>query len=244
MPDPAAAVLAVCGLAAEAAIARGPGVRTVVGGGRSNALAAAIEHEIRAGARAVISFGVAGALVDGLQPGALVVADAVVDGSIRYPVDTAWSDAIARRLPGAHRLVLAGSGTIVAGVADKVALHSATGAGAVDMESHVAATSAARHGLPFVVLRAIADPADRSLPPAALIAMNAKGGVDLRGVLGSLARDPFQLPRLLRIGLDAQRALRSLDRAHRTLGVRLGYLDLDELPLDVVREDVLRGPLA
>lgn len=244
MPKPTGAVLAVCGLAAEADIARGSGVRTVVGGGRADALAAAIEREIQAGARAVISFGVAGALIDDLRPGALVVADAVLDGSIRYPVHAGWSNAIADRLTGARRMPVAGSGSIVASVAEKAALCAASGAGAVDMESHIAAGLAARYDLPFTVLRAIADPAARALPAAALIAMNAKGGVDLRGVLWSLMRDPLQLPRLLRIGLDAQRALRGLDRAHRALGVRLGYPDLEELPLDVVREDVLRGPLA
>ncbi len=35
---------------------------------------------------------------------------------------------------------------------------------AVDMESHVAARVAARHGLPFAALRVISDPASRSLP--------------------------------------------------------------------------------
>ncbi len=244
MPRPAGAVLAVCGLATEARIAQGPGVRTVAGGGRADLLADAIEREIRAGVLGLISFGVAGALVDGLRPGSIVVADCVVDGSSRHPVHEAWSDAMARRLPGVHRLSLAGSDSIVAAAVDKAALHTATGAGIVDMESHIAARLAVRHDLPFVVLRAVADPAGRSMPPAALVAMNPGGGVAIGAVLRSLARDPLQLQQLLRIGLDAQRALRSLDRAHRALGAGLGYPDLDELPLDVVREDVLRGPLA
>ena len=238
------ALLAVCGLAAEARIVGSPEVRTVAGGGRSDALASAIEREIARGVRGLISFGVAGALVDGLQPGMLVVADSVIDGTRRHPVHAGWADAMASRLPGVRRVPLAGSDSIVGNAADKATLHAATGASLVDMESHIAARLAARHGLPFVVLRAVADPVRRSLPPAAMIAMRPGGGIALGAVLRSLARDPLQLPRLLRIGFDAQRALRSLDRAHRMLGVGLGDPDLDELPLDMVREDVLGGPLA
>ena len=242
MPNGTGAVVAVCGLTSEARIARGAGVRTIAGGGRSTALARAIEEEIEAGACGLISFGVAGALVAGLAPGSLVIPEVVVHGAANYRTDPRWSAALAACLPGAHRGMLAGSDSIAATREEKVALHLATGAAIVDMESHVAARLAARHGLPFAVLRAVADPLDRALPAAALVAMDANGGLALGAVLASLLRDPRQLPRLLRIGLDAQRALRSLDRAHRALGVRLGYPDLDQLSLDVIREDVLRGP--
>ena len=53
--------------------------------------------------------------------------------------------------------------------------HQATGAAAADMESHVVARLAAELGLPFAVLRVIADPAEREVPPAALAGMRADG---------------------------------------------------------------------
>ena len=242
-PDGRGPVLAVCGLTAETRIAGGEGVRTVAGGGRSDALAATIEREIAAGCCALISFGIGGALSEALVPGSIVVASAVLHDSTTHAVDERWSRALMRGLPTAVLAPLAGSDSVLLEAADKAALHSKTGAAIVDMESHIAARLAAEYRLPFVALRAVADPAGRSLPPAASIAMRAGGGIDYAAVLRSLIGDPRQLPRLLRIGLDAQRALRSLDRAHRALGVRLGYADLDQLPLDVVREHVLRGPL-
>ena len=119
-------------------------------------------------------------------------------------------------------------------VDDKRSLFETSGAAAVDMESHVAARLAAAHRLPFAVFRVVSDPAWRSLPPAAAIALRADGQVDVPGVLGSLLKHPGQLPVLARAALDAQSALRALRRGRRLLGAGLGFGDLDELALDVL----------
>ena len=71
------------------------------------------------------------------------------------------------------------------------------------------------------------------LPPAVLSGMKPDGGMDLAGVLASLARDPRQLPSLIRTGREAERAFKALDHARRLLGPRLGRADLGELLLDV-----------
>ncbi len=215
-------------------MARGNGVRSLSGGGRSIDLARAIEREVAAGARAIISFGVAGALIPTLVPGALVVASEVVGPEGKFPVHVEWTGALLQRLPAAINAALAGSDAIVADPASKARLHATTGASAVDMESHVAARIATEHGLPFAALRAIADPLARTIPPAAMIAMRADGRFDLISVLRSLARTPSQFPQLLRIGRDAQTALRNLGRGRRLLGDRLGYADLDQLLLYVI----------
>ncbi len=206
----------------------------MAGGGSSLALANAIERELAAGAAAIISFGIAGALVSQLAPGALIVASTIVGSAENFPVDAQWTSALLRRLPAAIEAPLAGRDTLVGDPDSKARLHTETGASAVDMESHIAARAAAEHGLPFVALRAIADPLARTLPPAALIAMRADGGIDLHAVLRSVAHSPRQLPQLLRIALDAQRALGTLARGRRLLGNRLGYADLDELVLHVI----------
>ncbi len=78
------------------------------------------------------------------------------------------------------------------------------------MESHVAARLAALHGLPFAALRVVADPAERSLPPAALVGMRPDGTTDIGAVLRSLGRAPRQLPGLIRTGLDARAAFSAL----------------------------------
>jgi len=66
----------------------------------------------------------------------------------------------------------------------KAKLYAATRASAADMESHVAARAARSRGLPFAALRVVSDAADRTLPPAACVALNPSGGIDLMGWCG------------------------------------------------------------
>lgn len=219
-------VVAVTGLNFEARIAAGSGVRTLAGGGDHEALVAALERELAGGAVAIISFGIGGGLAAEASAGMCVVADAVVMRTSRWPVDAAWAAALARRLPGAVRGSIAGADAIIASPAEKRALGLATGAFAVDMESHVAATFAATHNVPFAVLRVIADPVTQALAPATFRGMRSDGTVNQRAVLGSLLRTPGQLPQLLRNALDARRALRALSRSRRLLGPGLDYPDL------------------
>ena len=94
--------------------------------------------------------------------------------------------------------------------ARKAALWLATGAAAVDMESHIAADYAEKAGLPFAALRVISDPASRGLPALAMSAIKPNGRIDLRKVLGGLARNPTSLHALVSTGIDFNRALRSL----------------------------------
>ena len=233
--DARGAVLAVCGLAAEARIAAGPGVLAIAGGGDAAGLAAAIEEEIGRGARLLLSFGVAGALAPRLQPGALIVPSAVIDGAGgRYQTDARRSATLREMLAGSLDGVLFGSDGIIGTAADKARLHGETGADAVDMESLIAARAAAAHSLGFIAIRAVADEAETSLPPAASIAMRPGGGIDLGAVLASLWRQPSQLPALLALARDSRAALGALGHGRRLLGRRLGDLDLDELLVDVV----------
>src|SRR5262249_10343780 len=132
-------------------------------------------------------------------------------------------------LPGARHLDLTGVDAPVVDAASKEALHKRTGAAAVDMESHVAAEVAATRKLPFAACRVIIDPAQRTLPPAALVGMNPDGSTNLSGVLRSLAQHPAQLPQLIRTALDALIARTALLRGRRTLGEFFGLLDFRQL---------------
>jgi len=105
---------------------------------------------------------------------------------------------------------LAGAEEVVAARHVKAALHSETGAAAVDMESHIAAAYAAESGLPFAALRVIADPASRALPALAVSAIKPNGDIDLRKILRGIARNPTTLRGLVATGIDFNRALRSL----------------------------------
>jgi adenosylhomocysteine nucleosidase len=231
-PGTTGPVVAVTGLLAEARVAAGPGVDAIAGG--STTLSPALEAALARGAGAVMSFGIAGGLVDDFTCGTWVIARSVVTPTERWACDPAWVRILAARLPGARTADLAGVDAPVCEPAAKRALQRLTGAAAVDTESHIAAAIAAAHGLPFVAFRVVADDARRVLPPAALVALAPDGRIRAAAVLGSLARAPAQLPLLLRTAIDAGTALRALSRGRRLLGLGLGYPDRGELLLDVL----------
>ncbi len=224
-------VLAVTGLAVEARIAAGPGVVAISGAG--DALEALIRDEIEEGAVGVISFGIAGALDPQLAPGAAIVARTVASERMRWNADAAWSHAIQRGVDGAIRGDVAGSDEVILDADTKAMLGAARNALAVDMESHVVARVANECGIPFAVLRVVSDPARRSLPRSAALAMRGDGSVDLPRVMQSVLRHPAELVLLARAGLDARRALRALRRGRALLGAGLAFPDFGKLHLDV-----------
>ena len=149
----------------------------------------------------LVSFGLAGGLDPALRPGAIVIPARLHDAGDSFDASPL--------LGPMHGEMLAGD-RIIASAAEKRALFRATGAGALDLESGAVARVAARHGLPFAVLRAICDPAERDLPPAALVAQDHAGAIGLWRVVASLLRNPRQLPDLLALARDAAAARRAL----------------------------------
>jgi hopanoid-associated phosphorylase len=207
-------VLIVTGLAQEARIAAGPGMTVICSSSDPQQLRLLLADIDPLTVRGVISFGVAGGLCPTLKSGDVVVATEVVAGDSRWLAGLALSEElIAGTGLGRRRVVeggIVGVEKVVAAQAGKAALRSETGAVAVDMESHIAADYAAAAGLPFAALRVISDPAGRALPALATRAIKPNGDIDLRKVLGGLARNPLTLRALVSTGLDFNRALRSL----------------------------------
>ena len=181
-------IVAVTSLALEARIALGPGVSVICSQGEC--LAAALESAAKRGASGIISFGVAGGLAPDLIAGDWIAAAAVRTGQRLFPTDQAWTRSLVERLPEAAQAEIVGMDTLVADPLEKRLLHAQTGAAAVDMESHIAARIAAAHQIPFVACRAIIDPADKPLPPAALIGLRPDGTADVLAVFRSVVRQP------------------------------------------------------
>jgi hopanoid-associated phosphorylase len=200
-----AAPLIVVGLVREARIARRWG-RVVVG---RAALSAAMADP----PSALLSFGLCGALDPALRAGDVLIADAVVGAAGRIAADGAWTRSLRAALPDARRGAMSGGDVIVATPAAKAALARASGAAAVDMESHHVATAAQAHGLPFAVLRAVSDDARQALPRAAAAGFGSDGEPDVAAVIRALARAPWELPALIRVAIEAERAFKALERA-------------------------------
>ena len=220
-------IIAATGLRVEARIAgRSPFVKVVVGGGEGERLERLIRQAIAEGGDAIISFGLAAGLAPGLPAGTCLIGREVVHGGARHTPDPAWATHLTAALPFAQSATIAGVDGPLSRPSEKRALQVESGAAAADMESHIVARLAEERGLPFAVLRVIADPAEREVPPAALAGMRPDGGIDVPALLASLATNPSQLPALVRLAADTGRAMAALLRCHDLLGPGLGFRDL------------------
>ena len=207
--------------------------------GLGEAAGVAAETLVAEGAEALVSFGLAGGLAPDLAPGTVFSADRVV------------SDAAAWRLPAVGAVAapvdgrvgtLYGAAAPLLTPADKRAVAARTGACAVDMESTHVLAAAHRHGLPALVLRVVADPAERALPRLAAVAARPDGRLDPWATAAALLRYPGDWPLVAASARDTARARAGLRRAAARLAglARQGLL---ERFLDVPVEDISRGAL-
>lgn len=214
-------VVVVTGLKQEADLITGSatpgrGLLALVGAGD----AIGLERAVRAaapGTSGLISFGLAGGLAPGLRPGDLILGREVIADGLSWATDAAWTDLLLAALPDALPGPVAAGTAIINSVDGKSALYARTGAAVVDTESQIVARVAHEHGLPFAVIRAVCDPCDMALPPAALLPLTADGRPNLPGILRSLLRQPRQLPQLIRLGAHSKAAF-------STLGMAAGHI--------------------
>jgi adenosylhomocysteine nucleosidase len=179
------------------------------------------------GAQGLVSFGLAGGLDPALSPGDLVLPREVLADGKRHSCDLAWIDALERRFGPSlsfSRGSLAAVDHPVQTAADKSALRAQAGAAAVDMESAIVARAAEDRGLPFICVRAVADPATQSLPKAALVALDGKGNFHLGRVVAALWNEPRDTFDLLRLARQLTAAARTLLAACSLAGPGFGLL--------------------
>ena len=223
----------ICGLKSEAqavaAVVDSAKIRVGVSGANAARAEEIAQGFCGEGATAIVSIGVSGGLDPALQPGDLIFGRHVIgDDGARYDCDPHLSDVLRDDLASrnAKTGALFGSDDIIESAARKAALFQTHGCLAVDMESHGAARAASQHKVPFLAIRAIADPADRALPKAALGAVAPDGSTLVLKTLGAALRDPKQFPELLKLGADSAAATKTLSR---DLGLLFGslFLSLD-----------------
>jgi adenosylhomocysteine nucleosidase len=213
-------VVVATGFNREAATLRQPGIVTVVGGGDPIALRKRIEGAA-AGAAGIMSFGMTGALVDGLAIGDWIVGDRL-SGAIEVECDPDWAAALLAKLPGARMGGFFADGRMIDTVAEKLALGERHHALAVDMESHIAAAVASERGLPFAILRCVSDGARHLLPHAITVSMRPDGGVDAKAMLRSLAARPGQAADVAKTSAGFMKAIGELKRGAVRAGPRMG----------------------
>jgi len=84
----------------------------------------------------------------------------------------------------------------------------------VDMESRAVAEA----GLPFAIMRAVVDPAERILPASALAALRPNGRINSLALVGGLLRRPREIGVLFALARDNAAARESLSRAAAAVG--------------------------
>jgi len=218
-------VLVVSGLKREAAILSGPGRLAICGDGPTLRAQLAKLGDTRFDL--VVSWGVCGGLDPRLRPGDLIIGSEVVSSEGGVGADEAVASSLARRLTDARtpvriaRIAAVSSPVLTARV--KADLRIATRAAAVDMESLIAGGFAKEGRTPFAVLRAVADPAERDLPPLLLDAVDPDGRITAGALFGKLVRSPGQLAGFIAAARDGRAAFRTLSRCRGLLpGLFLG----------------------
>jgi adenosylhomocysteine nucleosidase len=153
--------------------------------------ARAASAALAAGARALVSWGLAGGLALDVAPGTVVLPRRVImQRGESFLVDAAWHERLA---------VLATEFTIDVGdlltvpsaldsPAAKAAAATAIGAVAVDMESAAVAAVAARSRVPFVALRVVVDAQRDALPAGAEAWIDERGERRAAAALGAVVR--------------------------------------------------------
>ena len=211
-------VLCASGLAAEARIARAAGFEVIVGAGNRRRTIALVEAAARR-AKYLVSFGIAGGLAPHLRPGDVILSAEVIGDDCRWRANERFHGQVsdlARAIGAAEGPVL-GARAILATEDDKAQAWRDTGALAADLESAIVARVAQAAGIPFLVLRTIADAAHRELPSAALIPLSADGTPALARVLGDVLRRPRQIAALLGLARETRQALGALAGPARAL---------------------------
>jgi hypothetical protein len=180
-----------CATSAEERVAKRLGLRTV----RVGVRAANGVPDAR-----VVSFGLAGALHDGLHVGEVLDATRVVD---EYG-ESLWEGS-ALGIPGARDATVLASDALVHDAAERRRLHEASGADAVDMETGVLARSGRLVG----VLRVVSDGMESAIEGVDTT-VRPDGSTDVVGLLRWVATRRSDAVRSMR---DAVTALRELERA-------------------------------
>ena len=203
----------IVALPAEAAGLAGRGCEVVVAGiGCERALSAAA-HAIERGARAVLSWGVAGGLSPQFRCGDLLLPRRVVSEQAEWQANARLRMRLVREVPGVHEIdTLYCSDTPVTSLERKRELAD-HGFAAVDMESAGVAMAASQAGVPFAVLKAVCDPASRAVPALALRLLDERGRLRAPALLEATCAGPRAWRELRALRGDFTAARASLRRA-------------------------------
>lgn len=172
---------------------------------------------------AIVSWGFAGGVDPRLAVGTVVLPKLVIrtDGTL-IETDREWRGRVAAVLRGSLPLVsdaLCETHEVLNKPRHKERF--AHTCAAVDMESGAVGSEAQQAGIPFLVIRAIADTAAQSLPACAADAVGASGKLHMGKLLRGLIKQPADIVPLLKLTSSVRQANFVLIKVARSLGPSL-----------------------
>ena len=207
----------IVALPAEAADLAGRGCDVLVAGIGCERARSAAARAIERGARAMLSWGVAGGLSPQFRCGDLLLPRRVVSKHGEWPTDDRLRVRLLRAVPGLREIdTLYCSNAAVASPEHKCELAD-RGFAAVDMESAGVAMAASQAGVPFAVLKAVCDPASRVVPALALRLLDERGRLRASALLDAACAGPRAWRELRALRGDFSAARASLRRAAQCL---------------------------
>ena len=180
----------------------------------------AAARAIERGARAVLSWGVAGGLSPRLRCGDLLLPGRVVSERGEWPTDARLRARFLRAVPGVHEIDALYCSDAPAASLERKRELADRGFAAVDMESAGVAMAAAQAGAPFAVVKAVCDPASRAVPALAVRMLDERGRLRVPSLLDAACAGPRAWRKLRALRGDFSAARASLRRAAQSLPLR------------------------
>lgn len=198
--------------------------RIVQSGPGGAAAGTAAADAVGQGGGALISWGIAGGLDEGVRPGSVILPPRIVaeDGAV-IATDARWRARLKSMLPVGLAVLerdLAGVAHVLTRPADKARVAASLDAAAADMESMAIGEAADSAGVPFLAIRVVADSAADSLPEDVERFVRPNGEIDRMYACTSIVRRPENLRLLMRLGRCSRIAHRVLEELARSLAGR------------------------
>ena len=178
------------------------------------------------GITALLSWGCAAALDEGLNAGSLLVPEQIIgaSGDIHH-TDAEWHKRLYQILQSKVRVrsdALVESNAILKTSAEKRALAKRTQAAATDMESAAQARLAKKWRLRFAAIRAIVDTAPTEIPNSVFQALSPQGDLSVRKLLIGACLRPADWIMILQLGIQFNSAQKILKQT-RALVLDLNF---------------------
>jgi len=169
------------------------------------------------GATALLSWGCAAALDDGLRPGGVILPGRVISVTGEsYPVSVEWHRRLYQTLSAEYSVrtdALLESATILNTPEVKRTLAQRTQAIATDMESGAQARLARARRMPFVAVRVVVDTASAQIPDNVLRALDSSGDINMRSCLARAILRPADGIATMKLSMQFNAARKTMKKA-------------------------------